>query len=83
MKLVVVLRARDVTATRAFYESMGLRFVEEQHGTGPRHAAADCGEWVLEIYPATANAPTATTELIFEGAAGGVDPDGRRVLRDR
>ena len=50
---VLVLRAKDdeVDATKAFFENMGLEFVEEQHGTGPKHWACQRGNFVFEIYP--------------------------------
>jgi catechol 2,3-dioxygenase-like lactoylglutathione lyase family enzyme len=50
---LIVIRARDPDALRRFYEALGLRFVEEQHGSGPRHFAATLSRGgVLEIYPA-------------------------------
>jgi len=49
---LLVLHAADVAATRAFYEALGLRFVDERHGSGPPHVAAVLdGGLVLEIYP--------------------------------
>jgi catechol 2,3-dioxygenase-like lactoylglutathione lyase family enzyme len=54
MKLAVnllVLRCKDIEVTRRFYEQLGLAFVEEKHGTGPRHYAWENGGFVLELYP--------------------------------
>ncbi len=48
---LVVIYARDIAASRSFYDQLGLRFQEEQHGTGPRHFAATLASTVLEIYP--------------------------------
>jgi catechol 2,3-dioxygenase-like lactoylglutathione lyase family enzyme len=56
MKLAVsllVLRCKDVEVTRRFYEHLGLVFVEEKHGSGPRHWAWENAGFVLELYPTT------------------------------
>jgi catechol 2,3-dioxygenase-like lactoylglutathione lyase family enzyme len=83
VKLIVVLRARDVDATRTFYEGLGLIFVEERHGTGPRHFAADAGAWVLEIYPARGTDSDGAIELGLDGTIPGRDPDGRVLVSTR
>ncbi|HMG45745.1 MAG TPA: alkaline phosphatase family protein [Acidimicrobiales bacterium] len=36
---LVVLRVADLPAARAFYEAVGVTFVEERHGGGPEHVA--------------------------------------------
>jgi len=55
---LVVLRSPDVAVTRAFYEALGLRFVDERHGAGPPHVAATlAGGVVVEIYPDPKPAP--------------------------
>lgn len=51
IKPAIVLYARDITATRKFYEIFDLRFVEEQHRQGPVHCVHDFQGIVLEIYP--------------------------------
>jgi catechol 2,3-dioxygenase-like lactoylglutathione lyase family enzyme len=81
---LLVLRCRDIVATRAFYEGMGigLLFTQEQHGAGPDHYSAQLdGGLVLELYPAKGD--TDNTRLGF-GTGGGncrvvEDPDGRNV----
>ena len=56
---LVVLRCGDVGRSRAFYEALGLRFVAEQHATGPAHLAAALADGVVvELYPAEGE-PTA------------------------
>lgn len=90
---LVVLHSPDVAATRAFYEALGLRFVDERHGDGPAHVAAVLpGGTVVEIYPGPAPSPP-TPRLGFTvadppavaaslGAPSPTvltDPDGRRV----
>ena len=34
----------------AFYAAIGLRFEQEQHGTGPLHDSAQIGATVFELY---------------------------------
>lgn len=48
-----VLYTNQKDAVKTFYETFGLSFVEEQHGNGPEHYAAQLKHnSVLEIYPA-------------------------------
>ena len=47
----VVLRCSELSAARAFYEALGLVFVEEKHGKGPLHLSCDLNGMVLELYP--------------------------------
>jgi lactoylglutathione lyase len=47
----LVLRCADLKRSRRFYEAIGLRFEEQQHGQGPVHLSANVGEMVLELYP--------------------------------
>ena len=37
--------------TLSFYRALGLKFQEEQHGTGPVHYSTQIGDTVMEIYP--------------------------------
>ena len=63
---LVVIRTMDVERLAAFYGSFGIKFTEEQHGSGPRHFAAQLSDVVVEIY--AANAPDdvdRTTRLGF------------------
>lgn len=63
---LLVLKTHQVEALRSFYEAIGLAFVEEQHGSGPVHYAAELGATVVELYPLPADAePDATTRLGF------------------
>lgn len=48
---LLVLRARDIETTVAWYRALGLGFSSEQHGQGPRHFACEHNGFVLEIYP--------------------------------
>jgi catechol 2,3-dioxygenase-like lactoylglutathione lyase family enzyme len=47
----VVLRCADLARSRRFYEALGLRFEEQQHGRGAPHLSANIGGVVLELYP--------------------------------
>jgi catechol 2,3-dioxygenase-like lactoylglutathione lyase family enzyme len=63
---LVVLRTRDVDRTRALYEGLGLKFVEEQHATGPAHLSATLASGlVIEIYPTRQAQGVETTRLGF------------------
>ena len=47
-----VLYSSNSDAVKKFYETLGLSFVQEQHGRGPVHYAAQLKHnAVLEIYP--------------------------------
>jgi len=48
---LVVIRSRDLAASREFYESIGLRFQTEQHESGPLHYSCKLGDTVVELYP--------------------------------
>ena len=52
---LLVLRARDIETTVAFYRSLGIHFSPEQHGQGPRHFASEQNGFVFEIYPLKAS----------------------------
>ena len=54
---LIVIRSVDMARARRFYESIGLSFGDEQHGTGPAHlSATDPSGFVFELYPAKASA---------------------------
>ncbi len=60
---LLVLRAVDMEATRAFYEALGLSFRREKHGNGSEHFSCDAGGVLLEIYPRTSDATAEQTML--------------------
>jgi predicted enzyme related to lactoylglutathione lyase len=64
---LLVLKTHDLDRLKVFYSALGLSFVEEKHGDGPRHLAARVGDLVLELYPLPAGAAPAdaTTRLGF------------------
>lgn len=49
---VYVIKTTEVDRTLAFFQSLGLSFVQEQHGDGPEHYACEMDGQVFEIYPA-------------------------------
>lgn len=55
---LVVLRCRDLPASRRFYEALGIAFTAERHGTGPEHWSSRIGATVLEFYPGGATGPS-------------------------
>src|SRR5258708_39784504 len=48
---LVVLRAANLEISLKIYQSLGLEFVQEQHGNGPIHYSCEIGNTVIEIYP--------------------------------
>lgn len=81
---LVVVYSDHLERCRAFYTDLGMRFVLEQHGTGPEHYAAELpGGLVLELYPATARRPVSSNRLGFHVAPDTVDlAPGHHVLED-
>lgn len=62
---LLVLRSAHIEPVKKFYETLGLVFAPEQHGSGPVHYAATIGTLVFEIYPATAHVHRDSTRLGF------------------
>lgn len=62
---LLVLRSRDVGATRRFYECFGMEFVRHRHGDGPEHLSAEGDAGIFEIYPAIGQYGPDTTGLGF------------------
>lgn len=52
MKLnLIVIQASNMERSVAFYESLGMSFIEEQHGNGPKHLSSNLEGMTFEIYP--------------------------------
>ena len=64
---LLVLKTRQVDSLRAFYQTLGIELVEEQHGKGPAHFAGQAGGVVIEVYPLPDNGSQvdSTTRLGF------------------
>jgi predicted enzyme related to lactoylglutathione lyase len=57
---LVVLRAMDMERSVAFYTQLGLRFVEQRHGSGQEHFSAEISGGVFELYPWGSDGPSTT-----------------------
>ncbi len=84
---LLVLRCRDLEASRCFYECLGFDFVQERHGDGPDHYASQSAGLVLELYPLAPGEPAGNTRLGFAVADPGriiseveVAVEGRREV---
>ncbi|MCI0683166.1 MAG: VOC family protein [Gemmataceae bacterium] len=62
---LLVIQVKDIESAREFYSLLGLHFVAEHHGTGPRHYAATLGPLVFEIYPCRNGGMAAPMRLGF------------------
>ena len=80
---LLVLKTRQVEQLRAFYQTLGVNLVEEQHGKGPVHFAGRAGAVVIEVYPLPDDGSPvdSSTRLGFnvENVAEG-EPQGQRAL---
>lgn len=62
---LVVLYVSDLPSSVAFYSALGLRFVDEKHGSGPLHYSVSLpGGTVMELYP-RGNREASRTRLGF------------------
>lgn len=90
---LLVLRCRDIEATRTFYTQLGLTFTREQHGNGPVHYSTYLDGLLLELYPTNAepdnvrlgfSVPPALLAQFHthtqDSPQGCRDPDGRFVV---
>lgn len=82
-----VLQSGDVEAAKDFYSLLGLSFVEEQHGKGPRHYSATTGALVLEIYPCQGSSPLTPVRIGFrvpflDQTLGTLRNRGARIVRE-
>ena len=86
---LLVLRCRDIEATRPFYTQLGLTFTREQHGSGPVHYSTYLGGLLLELYPTNGepdnvrlgfSIPPALLTQFNLTDHGNRDPDGRVLV---
>ena len=67
---LLVIRATDLVAARAFYEALGLDFELEKHGNGPEHLSHAKSGFVFEVYPRRSNSDsTSSVRLGFSVAS--------------
>lgn len=69
----VTFFARDIERTASVYRLLGLHFISEQHGSGPRHLACVSESLVLEIYPGE--------DVASPGIMVGLDVDNLDLVR--
>lgn len=84
---LIVFQSADIDAAKNFYSLLGLSFVDEQHGRGPRHYSCTLGDMVLEIYPRQENGATGTARFGFrvtslDGTLDALRSRGMRILRE-
>lgn len=48
----LILKTPDYEKALAFFTELGLKFVQEKHGSGPVHHACEQNGVLFEIYPA-------------------------------
>ena len=56
---LLVLRCADLASSKAFYETLGLQWQSEQHGSGPKHWSCSLGDVVIELNPSSEQSPSA------------------------
>ncbi|PXX99640.1 VOC family protein [Halomonas sp. LBP4] len=71
---LLVLRCKELEASKRFYELLGFRFLKERHGDGPIHYASQDAGMVFELYPLFENEAVDNTRLGF------IIPDLEKVL---
>jgi predicted enzyme related to lactoylglutathione lyase len=76
---LVVLRSADLDRAARFYELLGVKFVREQHGSGPEHLACCLGGIVLEIYPNASTSDASQVRIGFDVPSVG---DAVNAVRD-
>ena len=60
---LLVLYTEKLEENLKFYESLGLEFKQEQHGSGPVHYAYEKDGVVFELYPTSKNNPTSSCRV--------------------
>lgn len=84
---LLVLKTQNLADVCRFYQSLGLAFSEEQHGSGPVHFAARLGDAIFEIYPLAAGQVTDTTTRLgfsvadLDEAVSNAGNNGGRVVK--
>lgn len=81
---LLVIRCKDIEASKQFYEQLPMEFVKEKHGTGVVHYSTVINDMVFELYPLQKNQSLDNTRLGFQVKNVAehrvlVDPDGRKI----
>lgn len=62
---LLVLRCKELEASKQFYELLGFNFVKEKHGEGPTHYSSQGAGFVFELYPLSKNEALGNSESVF------------------
>lgn len=62
---LLVLRCRELEASKRFYELLGFGFVREKHGDGPLHYSSQDAGFVFELYPLRENEQACNSRVGF------------------
>ena len=63
---LLVIRCKDIEASKSFYQDLGLSFVKEKHGNGPMHYSCEHEDCVFELYPNKGETPQDNNRLGFK-----------------
>lgn len=62
---LLVVRCKELEASKPFYELLGFTFVKEQHGGGPLHYSSQDAGFVFALYPLAKNEAVGDTRVGF------------------
>ena len=62
---LIVIHSQDMEISKKLYETIGISFLYEQHGSGRKHLSAVLEGVVFEIYPRSDNVDTSAVRLGF------------------
>ena len=62
---LLVLRCKNIEASKEFYSFFDFSFHKEQHGSGVQHYAATKNDFVLELYPVSKSKDSDNCRLGF------------------
>ncbi|MEM9924698.1 MAG: VOC family protein [Cyanobacteria bacterium P01_D01_bin.50] len=62
---LIVIHSQDLEISKKFYETLGICFLYEQHGSGKKHLSGVLEGVVFEIYPRSDDVDTSVVRLGF------------------
>lgn len=63
---LLVIRCRDLEASKNFYQLLGMSFTKEKHGNGPEHYSCEQDDCIFELYPNKGVPPNDSLRLGFK-----------------
>jgi lactoylglutathione lyase len=63
---LLVIRCKNIEASKCFYQLLGFSFVKEKHGNGPAHYSCEQDDCVIELYPNSDKLPTDNNRIGFK-----------------